>query len=124
MSLRKAYSRSSKGFTLIEVIVAVSIVVILASFAMPKVTGYIGKAKQVKLNNIAKQIHTAVMWSYGEQGNTINTTNISSIITDTLSGITVNLVTSSNNVVTVLFTNDSIQHTATINVSDNSYTVT
>jgi len=59
-------SRKTKGFTLIELVVVISIILVFAGFLIPKFTGYLDKAKETKAINTAKQLHTAAMASYGE----------------------------------------------------------
>ncbi|MHC1721123.1 MAG: type II secretion system protein [Clostridiaceae bacterium] len=59
-------SRKTKGFTLIELVVVISIILVFAGFLIPKFTGYLDKAKEAKAVNTAKQLHTAAMASYGE----------------------------------------------------------
>jgi type IV pilus assembly protein PilA len=114
-----------KGFTLIEVIIAVSIVVILASLTVPKITGYIDKAKTAKVLNAGKQIYTAAMWSYSDQGNTINVDNIKNAIEDTTSLGTVPTVTKNDveKSVTIAFTTDSVACSIVIVPDNNSYII-
>jgi len=59
-------NRKTKGFTLIELVVVISIILVFAGFLIPKFTGYLDKAKEAKAINTAKQLHTAAMASYGE----------------------------------------------------------
>jgi type IV pilus assembly protein PilA len=114
-----------KGFTLIEVIVAVTIVVVLASLSVPKVTGYINKARNAKIINIGKQMYTAVMWSYGEQGNTINETQINNTIAGIISLSSVPTVTKATDdrSVTITFTSDSAVCTIVITPEENNYLI-
>ncbi len=123
MSYKK--NRVKKGFTLIEVIIAVSIVVILASLTVPKVSGYIDKAKNAKVLNTAKQIYTAAMWSYSDQGNTFDEAKISKAINDTVGiiGITSTSVTKDDSKVTIAFSTDSVPCSIVITTADNSYKV-
>jgi len=60
-------SRKNKGFTLIELIVVVSIILILSGFLVPKVLGYQDKAKKAKVVNTARQIFDTSMESYTEE---------------------------------------------------------
>ena len=121
-SLRQS---KKKGFTLIEVIIAVSIVVILASLSVPKVTGYIDKAKDAKALTCGKQLYTAAMWSYNEQGNKFDSTQVLNTITAS-TGINVTAssiaVTDTNNV-TINFSSDNKSYSIAINASANSYII-
>jgi type IV pilus assembly protein PilA len=123
MNNKKCNMCKAKGFTLIEVIIAVSIVVILASLTVPKVTGYIGKAKNAKALNAGKQIYTAAMWSYSDQGNTIDETQIKNTIADTMADVSVSSVVKGENSVTVKFLSDNVTYAVVINTSESSYTV-
>jgi type IV pilus assembly protein PilA len=122
---QKLKSNKKKGFTLIEVIIAVSIVVILASLSVPKVTGYIDKAKNAKILNSGKQIYTAAMWSYSDQGNTFNKTKIFETINSTvgISGISETAININSTVITIPFSSDSVSCSVEISTSDNSYTI-
>jgi len=42
---RRLQRRSERGFTLLEIVIAVTIVAILAAVIVPRLTGYIGQAK-------------------------------------------------------------------------------
>lgn len=117
--------KKRKGFTLIEVIVAVSIVIILASLSVPKISGYIGKAKNAKAVSIGKQLYSAAMWSYSEKGGSFNQADISSAIS-TVTGVTGAsvLVPSYNSQnVTISFTSDSDNYSLTINAATNVYNI-
>jgi type IV pilus assembly protein PilA len=125
MNNKKCRICKAKGFTLIEVIIAVSIVVILASLTLPKVTGYIDRAKTAKVLNAGKQIYTAAMWSYSDQGNTISEDKIKNAVADTMSLGTVPTVTKNDvdKSVTIAFTIDSVICTIVIVPDNNSYII-
>lgn len=74
-----------KGFTLIEIIVAVTIIIILSALAVPKVSGYISKATDANVISKGKQIYNAAMWSYSEQGGTFNEQKITDAVIKTTS---------------------------------------
>lgn len=76
-------NRKNKGFTLIEVIVAVSIVIILSTLAVPKVSGYMAKAKEAKTMSMGKEIYTAAMWSYADQGDKFTVDNVKAAVETT-----------------------------------------
>lgn len=127
MSNKEKRASKVKGFTLIEVIIAVSIVVILASLVVPKVAGYIDKAKEAKILNSGKQIYAAALWSYSDQGNTFVAANISETINRTV-GVSLaatNPVTidATTNNVTIGFTTDNVPCNVIIDHTDNSYKV-
>ena len=68
--------KKSKGFTLIELMVVVSIVLILSGFLIPKVLGYQDKAKKAKVVNTARQIFDASMGDYTEEDGVVTQSKI------------------------------------------------
>jgi len=61
-------ARSEKGFTLIEVVVVVSIIGILAGIAVPRYSNYRQQAEQHADRLTAKVVQTALQLYYVEQG--------------------------------------------------------
>lgn len=123
--MKKIRNKKNRGFTLIEVIVAVSIVIILSALAVPKVSGYISRAKETKAMSMGKQIYNAAMWSYSEQGNTFNSDKIKAAVADT-TNITLadtDVDTAGSDVV-IKFSNDSKNYTLSINKTSSNYTIT
>lgn len=56
--------RYKKGFTLIEIIIVVSIIGILSSILIPKYISYIDKANEAKAEQISKMIFVSAMRVY------------------------------------------------------------
>lgn len=125
MNNNKCKLYKAKGFTLIEVIIAVSIVVILSSLTVPKITGYIDKAKNAKILNTGKQIYTAVMWSYSDQGNTFNLTKLLETVSSTsgITGINSSAISIVSTLVTIPFSSDSANCSVIIEATDSSFKV-
>jgi len=68
-NFRKAeFNRARKGFTLIELIVAIAIIGILAGIVVAGATGYINKAKIARANVDASNIGKALTLFYAEYG--------------------------------------------------------
>lgn len=59
-------AKKNKGFTLVELMVVITIILVMLGFLIPKLYGYQLKAKQTKAINTSKQIQTAAMASYSE----------------------------------------------------------
>jgi type IV pilus assembly protein PilA len=130
--MKKKVFKFKKGFTLIEVIIAISMVVILASLSVPKITGYLDKAKVSNAISKGKQIYTAAMWSYTENGCKFVDTGVFSAIQDTTSieGFPItatvkDLITvgSNSKKVSVSFTSNSKDYLVEIDGDNNSYTI-
>lgn len=126
----------TKGFTLVEVIVVISILMIFAGFMIPKIVGYQDKAKKMKAINIGKQIQSALMSCYAEGNiqitkaeiNELTNANISEI---TLGGVATATATdaakkNADNQISIdkdyiaTFVSDGNSYTLLLNVSSNS----
>ncbi|QGU96817.1 prepilin-type N-terminal cleavage/methylation domain-containing protein [Clostridium bovifaecis] len=66
-----------KGFTLIELIVVMAIILIMASFLIPKFNGYRAKAQKLKIVDTGRQIYLAVVESYIEGNENFNQEELS-----------------------------------------------
>ena len=77
-------NKKKKGFTLIEIMVAVAIMLVLMGFLVPKLSGYRAKAMEAKAINTGKQIYSAAMTSYSMTNGEFKPTDVGNVITDTL----------------------------------------
>lgn len=122
--MKRFGKKKSKGFTLIEVIVAVTIVIILGTLAVPKVSGYINKAKEAKVTSIGKQIYNAAMWTYSEQGNSFDSTKIIDAVAETTNmSLDAGSVDTTGNFVKINFSNNSKNYVLKIDKVTNIYTI-
>lgn len=123
--LKKRKKESSKGFTLLEVLIVISIITILAGFLIPKFMGYENKAKDVKAKNTGKQIYNAVMYTYSDKGNSLVDNDIKASVSE-LTGIDVSAtgnVTKTANGYNIKYNSDSKKYVVSINFGDESYSV-
>ncbi|WP_251859474.1 type II secretion system protein [Clostridium sp. Marseille-Q2269] len=116
--------KKKKGFTLIELMVVISIILILASFLVPKLTAYKDKAKDTKAINTGKQIQVAAINSYNENNERFNSNNLKEDI-ETFTGITVDSTNESQpgNAVDIGYKSDNENYLVQIDIKENTYTV-
>ncbi|MFL0269585.1 prepilin-type N-terminal cleavage/methylation domain-containing protein [Candidatus Clostridium radicumherbarum] len=120
----KIGGKRKKGFTLIEIIVAVTIIIILSALAVPKVSGYISKAKEANVISKGKQIYNAAMWTYSEQGNAFDKAKIEAAVTSTTNIKATDINATVNTAdVTISFKNNDKGYNLVISKDDNTYTV-
>ena len=117
-------SKKNKGFTLIELIVVVSIILILSGFLVPKVIGYQDKAKKAKVVNTARQIFDTSMESFTEEEGNFDATKVF----DSISKVTglpasTTKVTGGTDTATIIFESDSKTYDVVITSADNKFIV-
>ena len=89
------------------------------SFMLPKFNGYMTKAKNLKAENEAQQIYTAVMASYGEEGGVFDEAKIQQTVPNLLGNIEdFDATVNSTNLVTISFTLDGKEYVVTIDTDD------
>ncbi|MBV7275043.1 type II secretion system protein [Clostridium thailandense] len=124
MNKKNIYSKK-KGFTLIELMLVVSIILVLMGFLIPKFSSYEEKAKITKAVSTAKQIQTAAMASYGDNEGTFNSTDVKSNVESLTSAESVNVENLLNDgqSIDVTYQSDGKDCKVTINAEQNSFTV-
>ncbi len=116
--------RRKKGFTLIELMLVVAIILVLLGFLVPKFSAYQNKAKITKAVNTAKQIETAAMASYGDNDGKFDEVDVKNCIsTLTSAGETGVELGSDDQNITVNYESDKNTYTLEIDAADNSYIV-
>jgi type IV pilus assembly protein PilA len=115
--------KKRKGFTLIELVVVISIILIFAGFLIPKFAGYQTRAKDTKAINTAKQIQSAALSSYSEMDGKFE----ASAVSDSVSALTgaegVSVTVVSGKSVEVSFTSDTANYTVKIEDTSGTFTV-
>ncbi len=123
MNLTFKKIEKKKGFTLIELMVVISIILILASFWY-QLSAYKDKAKDTKAINTGKQIQVAVLNSYNENNESLNTSNLRKDI-ETFTGFIVDSASESSGgkAVDVTYKSDNENYIVQIDLEGNSYVV-
>lgn len=116
-------SYKSKGFTLIELMLVITIILILMGFLVPKVSAYQEKARNAKAINTAKQIETAAMASYGNNDSKFDGTDVTTTVQQLTSAQSVSVGTVSDQSVNVTYESDGKSYSVEINATDNTYIV-
>ncbi|NFQ85397.1 type II secretion system protein [Clostridium sporogenes] len=124
MKLTLKKMKKKKGFTLIELMVVISIILVLASFLVPKLTAYKDKAKDTKAINTGKQIQVAAINSYNENNESFNSNNLKEDL-ETFTGIKVDSASESKigEAVDVAYKSDNENYIVQIDLEGNSYSV-
>lgn len=111
---------TKKGFTLIELMVVVSIIIILSGFLFPKISGYKSKVQRVEAIDTARQVYTAVMTSYIEKDDKLDTENINTSLKELIGG-DISCTVIGDNIVSAEYTCGKEKYNLNINVDKSSY---
>jgi prepilin-type N-terminal cleavage/methylation domain-containing protein len=74
-------TKFNEGFTVIEVLIVLGIISILASIAIPSVTGLINQAKATKIVTEMQNVQVAVM-NYGIYNSTLSGVTFAALLSD------------------------------------------
>lgn len=84
--------KGAKGFTLIELMIAIAIVGVLAAIAVPAFTNYLARARVAEAINYAQSCKTGYLEYYATSGalpTSNDQANCPSITTDNVAGVTI-----------------------------------
>lgn len=109
-----------KGFTLIELIVVMAVILVLSSFMFPKFSGYKSKATNVKAIDTGRQIYTSVFMSNMEKNNELNEGEIKNTINE-LVGAEVGTIRVGGKVVDIDYKVDKNDYE--LHVEDSGYSI-
>lgn len=104
--------KNKKGFTLIELMITVSIIGILASIALPSYQIYVKRAHVLEGLNLAGSSKTAI-WDYWSSNGQFPSTNASAGVATTIKGNSVDSVELSSNEIIITY-NDKVENNKTI----------
>lgn len=126
---RNKLVHKKKGFTLIELMIVISILLILIGFMIPKFSAYMDKAKNIKAANTAKQIQTAAMASYGDNNGKFVETDVESTITTLTTVVSGDIVSTSvtgtdDQVLEINYNLDGKSYNINIDAAANTYVLT
>lgn len=114
--------KRKKGFTLIELVVVISIILIFAGFLIPKFAGYQTRAKDTKAINTAKQIQSAALSSYSEMDGKFIAASVDSAVLE-LTGAEGAVSEYDNGILTVTFASDGESYKVSITEASGTFTV-
>lgn len=124
---RNKLVHKKKGFTLIELMIVISILLILIGFMIPKFSAYMDKAKNIKAVNTAKQIQTAAMASYGENNGKFVVDDVKSNITTLTTVVSADIVSTTvtgDQALEISYKVDGKNYKINIDATANTYVLT
>lgn len=118
-------NKKKKGFTLIEIMVAVAIMLVLMGFLVPKLAGYRAKAMEAKAINTGKQIYSAAMTSYSMKDGKFDKTDIDDVVKSVTGSTSASAIVESTkpNEVTINYNADGKSYSVYIDAASNIYKV-
>lgn len=122
--MKKLRKYKYRGFTIIEMIVVISIISILSAITIPLYKNYIDKAKRVKAISIGQSICCAALWSYKNQKSEVNPARIKADVEDItaypIQQVTVN---KTSNTLELYFSSNNENYVAELDTDINSHII-
>ncbi len=112
-----------KGFTLIEIIVVMAVILVLSSFFIPKFNGYREKATKLKVIDTGRQIYSAAFVSYMENDNKYSGESIQSSVKELLGITDISVAKASDKAVTIEYSVDDKKYSLEVDMDNNSYII-
>lgn len=123
--MKKCRNLKKKGFTLVELMLVVSIILVLLGFLIPRFSAYQDKVKTTKAVNTAKQIETATMASYGDKDGKFDVADVQQCVTSLTSAEEAKVLESASGDqnIEITYKSDGKFYTLDIDAQSNSYIV-
>lgn len=124
--MKNKYIRKNKGFTLIELIVVMAIILVLSSFLVPKFNGYRKKAERLRAIDMGRQIYYVVVASYSENNGDFDKNVISGNLDNLLGlrNVTVSKTTdTTDNKINIGYKIDNKDYSMNFNDTENNITI-
>lgn len=115
--------KARKGFTLIELIIVMSIILVLASFFLPKFSGYREKAQRLKVIDTGRQIYASAVESYMEGNGSFSDSEIENNIEDLLGLDSVEVISNSGGEIIIQYSVDDKEYTLEFNDKKRGFTI-
>lgn len=117
-------NKKKRGFTLIELMLVVAIILVLLGFLVPKFSGYQSKVKTTKAINTGKQLETAAMASYGNTDGKFDISDVEECVSNLTSAENPQVSPGeTDQCITIGYKSDDKDYTLEINAQEDSYKV-
>lgn len=119
----KINKSTKKGFTLIEIIVVMAVILVLSSFLIPKFKGYRDKATKLKVIDTGRQIYSAAFVSYMENDNEYSEKSIQSTIKELVGISNISVTKSLDDGINIKYNVDNKEYSLELDMNNNSYVI-
>ncbi|MCY6354057.1 type II secretion system protein [Clostridium sp. ZS2-4] len=119
----KINKSAKKGFTLIELIVVMAVILVLSSFLIPKFKGYRNKAIRLKAIDTGRQIYSAAFVSYMENDNKYSKELLKSTINELVGSANTSVSECSDEAATISYKVNNKQYSLKVDMNKNRYVI-
>lgn len=121
MFKRNGFTLKRKGFTILELIVVMAVILVLSSFLVPKFNGYREKALKVKAIDTGRQIYTAAFVSRMESTDVYSEDSIKDAAKELVGVENITVANSGKDNIDINYIVDKKEYT--LEVKDDSYAI-
>lgn len=119
----KINKQIKKGFTLIEIVVVMAVILVLSSFLIPKFKGYREKATKLKVIDTGRQIYSAAFVSYMENNNEYLEKSIQNAVNELVGIANISVLKASDEEATIEYSIDNKKYSLEVDMNNNSYVI-